>query len=328
MKTRLLTFLAITLSTLSLVAFYQVFSLQAQGGVNSEPVDYTNNSAQYLAQYCGFSNLETRGISKKYLQATNDFFNLNIRKLMVSEKKVNPAAADVSIPTNFPPNITEFDQSPNKALCKKGSDNYTCKMLALCKDNNSTYCVGMNALGFSPRYAGSFDADQVSKNFSYLKSGYFCYRTALLVQRDNILELTGDSILQKCKDNDPNYQDDDICITLNNLTKESDATKRAAIQTSLDQLMAARGYSSDIFNISASSNERIQNIDAELVKSKQALDATVEAYSQLQGSWRLHKRYIKLFEDLVKYRDYLADVRRQTDAFPFKFVDATTTRCL
>jgi len=62
--------------------------------------------------------------------------------------------------------------------------------------------------------------------------------------------------------------------------------------------------------------------------SKNALDQMLSAYDQLRVAWPIHAKYVEIYADLEKYRDKIVDIRHQTDVFPKKFVDLTTTACI
>lgn len=72
---------------------------------------------------------------------------------------------------------------------------------------------------------------------------------------------------------------------------------------------------------------RLEAIDREIKTSKRALDQTLAAYEELKTAWPMHKRYVEVYEDLVKYRDKMIEVRHQIEEYPSKFIDATTTMC-
>ncbi len=72
---------------------------------------------------------------------------------------------------------------------------------------------------------------------------------------------------------------------------------------------------------------RVAKIDREISASKQALDVTLATYDELKTAWTMHKRYIKIYENLVIFRDKMAEIRHQVEEFPSKFIDATTTMC-
>jgi hypothetical protein len=72
---------------------------------------------------------------------------------------------------------------------------------------------------------------------------------------------------------------------------------------------------------------RLKAIDTEIDVAKQALDKTLVAYVELKTAWPMHKRYVQIYESLVKYRDKLVEVRHQVEELPNKFIDATTTKC-
>lgn len=68
-------------------------------------------------------------------------------------------------------------------------------------------------------------------------------------------------------------------------------------------------------------------ITREKTAAKEALDQTLSAYNELRVAWPMHKQYVKIYADLLKYRDKLVEVRHQVESFPSKFIDATTTKC-
>ncbi|MFC1747987.1 hypothetical protein ACFL2V_04200 [Pseudomonadota bacterium] len=72
---------------------------------------------------------------------------------------------------------------------------------------------------------------------------------------------------------------------------------------------------------------KIEAIERELVDSKAALDQTLAAYEELKTAWPMHKKYMEIYESLIKYRDKLAEIRNHVEDFPGKFIDATTTQC-
>lgn len=72
---------------------------------------------------------------------------------------------------------------------------------------------------------------------------------------------------------------------------------------------------------------RTNVIDKEIKDAKRALDITLGAYKEFQYSYPLHKAYAKTFDLLVKYRDWLAEIRSQVELFPMKFINATTSKC-
>jgi|GEM_PF-1502830 len=75
-------------------------------------------------------------------------------------------------------------------------------------------------------------------------------------------------------------------------------------------------------------NDRKKEIDQQVAFAKQALDQTLSAYDQLTFAWPIHLKYVQIYADLETYRDNLVSIRHQTDIFPKKFVDLTSTACL
>ncbi len=74
-------------------------------------------------------------------------------------------------------------------------------------------------------------------------------------------------------------------------------------------------------------NARLDAINREIQSSKQALDKTLAVYEELKTAWPMHQRYIQIYNNLIKYRDKLVEIRHQIEIFPAKFIDVTTTLC-
>jgi len=76
-----------------------------------------------------------------------------------------------------------------------------------------------------------------------------------------------------------------------------------------------------------SAYENMNEVDKSLEQTRQALDQTLSAYDQMKIAWQMHKRYMEIYKMLVKYRDYILEIRKQVESFPAKFIDASTTKC-
>lgn len=72
---------------------------------------------------------------------------------------------------------------------------------------------------------------------------------------------------------------------------------------------------------------RLDAVTREIDSAKQTLDVTLATYNELKTAWAMHKRYVEIYESLVKYRDKMVEIRHQVEDFPSKFIDATTTMC-
>lgn len=72
---------------------------------------------------------------------------------------------------------------------------------------------------------------------------------------------------------------------------------------------------------------RLEAIAREKTAAKRALDQTLSAYNELRTAWPMHKKYIQIYDSLIKYRDKLVEIRNQVEEFPSKFIDASTTKC-
>ncbi|MBI5152065.1 hypothetical protein HZA39_00875, partial [Candidatus Peregrinibacteria bacterium] len=66
--------------------------------------------------------------------------------------------------------------------------------------------------------------------------------------------------------------------------------------------------------------DRADAIDKDLKASEEALDTTLAAYKEFQYAYPIHKAYEETFKLLVKYRDFLAEIRAQIEKFPSKFI--------
>ena len=71
----------------------------------------------------------------------------------------------------------------------------------------------------------------------------------------------------------------------------------------------------------------VNAIDRSISTSKRALDQTLSAHDQLRTAWAMHEKYMEIYEELIKYRDKIVEIRHQVEEFPSKFIDATTTSC-
>jgi hypothetical protein len=125
-----------------------------------------------------------------------------------------------------------------------------------------------------------------------------------------------------------NYDDD--ALTNYSQLKYSYFCYKAALDKKRNEIFDKSfvGENPTVTDLSQASIDRVKFIDDEIVRAKTALDQTLDAYSQLRSAWAMHVKYMDTFALLVKYRDYLVSIRKQTDTFPFKFIDATTTKCL
>lgn len=100
-------------------------------------------------------------------------------------------------------------------------------------------------------------------------------------------------------------------------------TRGMIIGQSNEDAAVNRTQGARVLDISA----RLKATDTEIDIAKQALDKTLVAYEELKTAWPMHKRYVQIYESLVKYRDKLVEVRHQVEELPNKFIDATTTKC-
>lgn len=72
---------------------------------------------------------------------------------------------------------------------------------------------------------------------------------------------------------------------------------------------------------------RLEAITREKTAAKRALDQTLSAYNELRTAWLMHRKYMAIYKNLIKYRDKMVEIRKQVEEFPSKFIDASTTKC-
>jgi hypothetical protein len=224
-----------------------------------------------------------------YTKKTNDYFNDKIRNIMTR--------AHENVPT---PNLDEYAQKGG-SLCQdangKESADMTCQSIAVCNPKSSSeatnpsrhpYCLAVTLMGVPPTKIGNYNYARL-KEIEPLKYSYFCYKAALDLKRNAV----------------------------------DDKTQWAGLYQG-----AATRMTANLVDFNDSARARIKFIDEEVKRAKIALDQALDAYSQLKMAWQMHVGYADVFAELVKYRDHLVSIRKQTDAFPFRFINASTTKCL
>lgn len=308
----------------------------AQSNGNLPPT----TSADFIDAFCFDGQIDQMDISdlqKLYIEKTNEYFNQKIKDVLKDNRDESPT-----------PNLDEYDKLGGNLCTGSGNSDLTCKSIAVCNPNkqvddnqdyaNHPYCVGVTLLGLPPAKFDHYNYQRLQE-IEQLKYSYFCYYSALNKKRDAIYDGTPQGILGRClQDNKP--EDEKICQLWDLYMNETDPEKAQELLNELSYelnpkiwwstswLGAATSLTAGLVDFNDQSANRIQFIDDEIERAKLALDQTLDAYSQLKTSWQLHIRYIDIFNNLVKYRDQLVNIRQQTDVFPMKFIDATTTRCL
>lgn len=97
-----------------------------------------------------------------------------------------------------------------------------------------------------------------------------------------------------------------------------------------DTLTEEDSYSDSSHNQSYTTlqvSKRIREIENEILISKQTLDVAIATYDELKTAWTMHKRYMNIYKNLIKFRDKMSEIRHQVEKYPSKFIDATTTMC-
>ncbi len=307
------------------------------------------DSRGFVEKFCfdGLVNdMDVSDLANMYTEKTNDYFNEQILKIM---KSATEGGQDLvaEVPS---PSLEEYP-TRGGGLCKnangKETNDMTCRSIAVCNPVNTTdspathpFCIGVTLLGVPSTKFANYDYEGV-KRISQLRYSYFCYKAALDLKRDALYDSTPQSILNKC--NNPKLaammKDKTICRLNKQVIDEKDMEKKTKLQNKLYyeinkiQWWKSAGKSAlsnatfTLTDAADSTAARIKFIDEEIARAKTALDQTLDAYSQLRSAWQMHVKYMDTFAELVKYRDHLVEIRKQTDAFPIRFIDATTTKC-
>jgi hypothetical protein len=322
-----------SLLILMLVGIATGRSAGEEGPHNLDPVDYVSN-------FCfegKVDQMDVEDLVKVYTKETNDYFNEKIKYIMTNPEELVPT-----------PNLNEYGIRGGQ-LCmdsnNKEVSDMTCQAIAVCNPVNPgsgedpqmhPFCIAMTLTGVAPNRAANYNWKRLNE-IRPLKYSYFCYKAALERKRDAIFDSTPQAQLAKCG---TEFGDEEICDLKAKIDAETNAQKKAELQLQMDNTLSGRNWwgergaaqlsslTATLVDLTGSTAKRVQFINEEMVRAKTALDQTVDAYSQLKTAWQMHVQYIDIFSELVKYRDHLVDVRKQTDTFPFRFIDATTTKCL
>jgi hypothetical protein len=74
-------------------------------------------------------------------------------------------------------------------------------------------------------------------------------------------------------------------------------------------------------------DRRLDKINDQILLAEKVMSTTIASYDQLQVFYPLHIQYNDLIGSLEKYRDGLADVRKEVEKYPGTFHNVTTTDC-
>ncbi len=80
----------------------------------------------------------------------------------------------------------------------------------------------------------------------------------------------------------------------------------------------------DLLNADTVENGKI---DKEMEEAKSVMLKTVAAYDEFRVAYPVHQRYEDIIKNLIKYKIALGKVKKQTQKFPLKFIDATSAQC-
>lgn len=313
--------------------------ISTAAGRAQTPAGPPQDAASFVRNFCfdgKVDQMDTDDLVNVYTEKTNSYFNVAIKQIMTKPHD--------DVPT---PSLEDYAKNGGN-LCTDTAgrevNDMTCQSLAVCNPKSGTdpgnhpYCVGATLLGVPPVKFANYNWQRL-KEIEQLRYGYFCYKAALDLKREAIYDASPQRILAKC-DNGSEFRNEDICWLKDDWEKETDPVKKAELEVALAKEVGLLGWGSTgktaasslltagLADFNNSAAKRIKFIDEEIVRAKNALDQTLDAYSQLKTAWQMHVRYMDVFSDLVKYRDYLVAIRKQTDAFPFRFINASTTKCL
>jgi len=261
------------------------------GRAQTKPVTAPNPDS-FVNEFCfdgKISEMDVSDLVDVYTKETNDYFNDKIRNIMTRVHE--------NVPT---PSLEDYN-TKGGALCQdnngRESADMTCQSIAVCNPKSSSeatnpsrhpYCLAVTLMGVPSTKISNYNYGELKKIRS-LKYSYFCYKAALDLKRDSIYDKTEWGGL---------YQG------------------------------AATRMTANLVDFNDSARARIIFIDEEVKRAKMALDQALDAYSQLKTAWQMHVGYADIFAELVKYRDHLVAIRKQTDVFPIRFINASTTKCL
>ncbi len=322
-------------------------------------VNAQNGEANTYERFCfegrTTGNISPAQITKLYLTETNQFFNQNVAEVM-DNKLQKDLAPTISFDT--------FKNSKYQGMCSDGD--LVCQALMLCKDNNSTYCMAVNTTGFTKQHFDRFkQLDVLDQNFRYLKYSYFCYHEMMRQKLEDIRNNSGLYLLEQCTDKDKATRNQQItayeelakgsedkkevlelkkaikiwqnhnllCELQVQFEKEQNPGLKEKLRLQMNPYFYSLGTApgaaqpQGVFNFANTYSTQAQQLVEELDVAKKVLDSTLATYNELQNAWRLHIKYLDIFQSLVTMRDKLSNIRRRTDLFPSRFIDATTTKC-
>ena len=336
MRNKLLYTLGVLLGSMTLLMVIGVGFGRAQTKPVAAP-----NADSFVNEFCFDGKIPEMDVSDLvdvYTKETNDYFNDKIRNIMTRVHE--------NVPT---PSLEDYN-TKGGAICQdnngRESADMTCQSIAVCNPKSSSeatnpsrhpYCLAVTLMGVPPTKIANYNYGRL-KEIKALKYSYFCYKAALDLKRNAVYDSTPQGILAKCGTGSQ-YAKKDVCDLKNQIDNEKDPKKKAELERKLSGKLSSFGWgamaqglatraAANLIDFNDSARARIKFIDEEVKRAKIALDQALDAYSQLKSAWQMHVGYADIFAGLVKYRDHLVSIRKQTDAFPFRFINASTTKCL
>lgn len=336
MQNKILYTLTVFLGAVTILMLVGITTGRSAGEEKAHNID----PADYVSNFCfdgKVDKMDVQDLVNVYTEKTNAYFNEKIKYIMTHPQELVPS-----------PSLNEY-KTKGGQLClnanNKEVEDMTCQAIAVCNPQNPgsaedpqmhPFCIGMTLTGVAPSKAANYNWKRLNE-IEPLKYSYFCYKAALEKKRDAIFDSTPQAQLAKCG---TEFGDEEICSLKAKIDAEKDPQKKAELQLQMDNTLSGRNWwgergaaqlsslTATLVDLTGSTGKRVEFINQEIVRAKSALNQTLDAYSQLKIAWQMHVQYMDIFSELVKYRDHLVDVRKQTDTFPFRFIDATSTKCL
>ena len=239
-----------------------------------------------------------------YHKKMNDSFNDYITLLMTNLPGENPECKKDDPANSY----------TNTADCKGKQTPLTVDDCLKNPGNYSSYCVAVNLLGADSDRCNDPNGikEEGMATFCDLKKesrpfyGYLNFVAALKKRSDKVFDSRADSL---------GYTD----------FLETAISGGQANPQTIQKNKTANQYYQNQKGLEVAG--KIDKLNNETKFAKQALDQTLSAYDQLKIAWPMHEKYVSIYNNLEKYRDKLVDLRHQTDAYPKKFIDLTTTAC-
>ncbi len=130
-----------------------------------------------------------------------------------------------------------------------------------------------------------------------------------------------ETVIKKCAKNGNNIST--YCVSMEALEVYMEYVRHlGAIKDNLSDL-PADSIDDKIRQLAAKN----QKIEQEVEDARAVMEATLATYNEFSMAYPMHKKYVMIAKQLVKYKLTLKDIRKRVMLFPIKFIDASTTQC-